>query len=254
MSSEISILDTTKQIDLSNSKEDVAAVIMKSIAGIVPFGGAFGEIISTIIPNQKMERVVDFLKILAYKLENAERRIEQEEVKTAEYADLLEDAINQASRATTPERLDYLATMMKNGVTKEDLDHFAKKRLLSLLGQLNDAEIILLKSYAFRIRHAGVEPYKDFYETHKNLLEPLPPARIGSQLSQDVVNQKAMRFNYETNLEKLGLIEDRFENIKEGVLPKFDSKTGRVKSKSRACTSLGMLLLDHLDSLPPQSS
>jgi hypothetical protein len=117
-------------------------LFVKGIFGIVPFGSPIVEAITTVIPNQKLERLVDFVQILNYKIKNAERKIEDHELKTEEFTDLLEDALGQASRALSKERLEYIASLLKNSLTDEELEHFGKKKLLSLLNELNDAEVI----------------------------------------------------------------------------------------------------------------
>jgi hypothetical protein len=48
------------------------------------------------------------------------------------------------------ERKEYIANLLKNSLTREDLDHAGKKKLLSLLGELLDPEIILLYYYSIQ--------------------------------------------------------------------------------------------------------
>jgi hypothetical protein len=43
------------------------------------------------------------------------------------------------------ERRDYIASFLKNGLTNEEMTHVQQKKLLSILGELNDAEIIFLR-------------------------------------------------------------------------------------------------------------
>ncbi len=88
------------------------ALFVKNIFGIVPFGSPIGEAITKVIPNQKLERLVDFVQVLNYKIKNAERKIEEHELKTEEFTDLLEDALGQASRAFSKERLEYIASLL----------------------------------------------------------------------------------------------------------------------------------------------
>jgi hypothetical protein len=63
------------------------------------------------------------------------------------------------------------------------------------------------------------------------------------------MNKKALRDGYVANLKMLGLIEDKFDRVKEKEGPKFDEKTGKLKSKNTSATGLGRLLLEHLDLL-----
>jgi hypothetical protein len=242
-----SITDTNKEINLETNREDMMALFVKGIFGIVPFGSPIVEAITTVIPNQKLERLVDFVQILNYKIKNAERKIEDHELKTEEFTDLLEDALGQASRALSKERLEYIASLLKNSLTDEELEHFGKKKLLSLLNELNDAEVIWLRSYAFKIRHTMSEDYKQYFETHKKVLQPYNPSMRYLNVPQEIINKDAIMQSYINNLLKLNLIKEKFEKRRDGRRLKFDEKTGKIKSSDIYCSSLGEMLLKYID-------
>lgn len=107
-----------------------------------------GSAIAFVIPNQKIDRVVIGLNLLFDKVKYLEQDLVEEKLKTETFQDLLEDGVFQFARALTPERREYIANLLKNGLTEEELDHLAKKRLLFLLNELNDAEIIILYYYS----------------------------------------------------------------------------------------------------------
>lgn len=243
MSEEISIIDTEKEISLETNKEDLMALFLKSIFGVVPFGSPIGESISAIIPHQKLDRLIDFVKILNYKLKNAERKIEEHELKTAEFTDLLEDAYLQASRALSKERIEYIASLLKNSLTDEEIEHLGKKKLVSLLAELNDSEIIWLKNFSFYTRNVGVPEYKEFYDKHEKVLKPIP-VYLGSDDNQ--VEKNALQKSYKDNLLQLGLLKEKF-SLKRGGIPEFDENTGKIKVSRMDCTRLGRLLLRYLD-------
>jgi hypothetical protein len=150
----------SSEVDLSTNESDYFAFLVKrfgnlgavlSGAGLVGPGvpvvaSILGEVIALKIPEQKMDRVIRFLKILAERLNQLNDDV-KERIKTDEFSDLLEDAIPQAARALSEERREYVADLLKNSLTENDLDHLGKKKLLSLLATVNDAEIILLKFY-----------------------------------------------------------------------------------------------------------
>ena len=244
MENQISIVDTEQEVSLETNKEDMMSLFVKSVFGIIPFGSPIGEAITTVIPNQKLERVVDFVHILNYKIKNAERKIEEQELKSTEFTDLLEDALGQASRALSKERLEYIASLLKNSLTEEELEHTEKKKLLALLNELNDAEIIWLKNYSHRVRSFGSLEYKEFYENHRKILEPVR-VRIGSGTEQ--VNKNALQKSYKENLLNLGLIEEDFKSVKKGELPELDEKTGKMKANGFSGNALGRLLLKYID-------
>ena len=168
----LSIVDSEQKIDLENNKSDKTVIGLKTILEVVPFGSLFSEIITNVIPNQRMERVVLFVEILNEKLKYLEKDVVEQKTKTEEFTDLLQDGIQQASRALTEDRLEYIALLLKNSLTDEELEHLEKKKLLSLLNQLNDTEIIWLKKYSMD------KWDESFFEKHQHIFEP-PDTRVG---------------------------------------------------------------------------
>jgi hypothetical protein len=108
MNGEFSITDTEKEIDLESNKSDAVAIGVKSILGIVPFGSLISEIATTVIPNQKTERIVLFVEVLNEKLKYLNKEVVELKTKSEEFADLLQDGFIQASRALSRERLNIL--------------------------------------------------------------------------------------------------------------------------------------------------
>ena len=247
MENQLSIVDTEQEINLETNKEDMMSLFVKSIFGIVPFGSPIGEAITAVIPHQKLERVVDFVQVLNYKIKNAERKIEEHELKSKEFTDLLEDALGQASRALSRERLEYIASLVKNSLTHQELKHIEEKRLLSLLNELNDAEIIWLKSYSLN-NAVGSSEYGDFYQNHEDILKPVS-IRFGvpENITQELYDKEAIQKSYQNNLLNLRLISESFKSVKKGEVPEFDGRTGKIKLSHYNCSNLGRLLLRYID-------
>lgn len=248
METHISILDTNQEISLKTSKEDMMALLAKSIFSLVPFGAPIGEAITAVIPDQKLERVINFVQVLNYKITNAERKIEEHELKTEEFTDLLEDALGQASRSLSDERREYIASLLKNSLTKDKLSHVEEKRLLSLLNELNDAEIIWLKSYSLN-KSIGSQEYGEFFEVHKDILEPVRILYGGGpgSIPQELFDKEAIQNSYQNNLVNLRLISESFKSVANGEVPEFDGETGKMKVRGYYCSSLGELLLRYID-------
>ena len=104
------------------------------------------EIIGNVIPNQRVERIVRFVKELENRLGKLEAENLQAKVTDPAVVDLLEDAFIQASRATSEDRITHIDEVIANGITSDELNKAEVKRMLWLLGQLNDAEIVILRS------------------------------------------------------------------------------------------------------------
>ena len=219
---------------------DHVSKLARAVAGAVPFvGSTIAEVIDHTIPNQRLDRIVAFVK----RLEERLREIEESEasglLETPEAIDLLEEGMFQAARALTDERLERIARLLRNSLTSEDMEHLEKKTLLELLSRVNDAELIILQSYAL---HPQVR--RDFFEQHTDVLSGVR-AHLAS--SQEDIDRAAIRETYRRKLRELGLITPRFRQARRGELPEWDIKTGMIKTTGDRLTPLGRLLLRHLD-------
>jgi hypothetical protein len=128
---------------------------------------------------------------------------------------------------------------MKNGLTRDDLTHIDKKTLLSSLGEVNDAEIIILKFHTLIGKRQ-----RDFAERHRESLAS-ESAMMGS--GRDVIDRATIRDSYTQNLARLGLLLPKYQTAKKGELPDFDRRTGTLRSTGYEVTALGRLLLRYLD-------
>jgi len=235
-----SIIANDEEVKLKTNKADIAALLVKGTVGVIPlWGPMIAETLTAIIPNQKMDRVISFLSILEYKLKDIEGDVLKQKMQTEEFTDLLEDGFVQASRALSEERKQYIASMLKNGLSSEELDHLEKKTLLQILGQLNDAELIILKAES--LPHDKIA---DFWKTHESSLDYNRPT-FGC--GQEVVDKAAVRNTFRQHLVQLGLLGPRYSKPKKGEMPEFDDRTGALKASSYSVTSLGDLLLRYVD-------
>lgn len=146
MVEKLSIITGDEEIEIESNKSDYAALLIKGLLGVAPIvGPIMAETLANSIPNQKLDRVIEFTKILESKLNRLDESVIRIKFKTEKFTDLLEDALLQASRAFTNERRQYLATFLATSITTDEALHLQEKRILAVLGELNDAEIIALK-------------------------------------------------------------------------------------------------------------
>lgn len=199
--------------DLDENSIDLAAKLAKGVLGIAPgIGTTAAELVGYIIPNLREDRMVDFLRKLTIRVNDLEDFIRR--MNEPENIDLTEEALIQASRASTEERREYLANLLKNSLTKHEIEHSEKKKLFYLLDQLNDQEVILLKFYSLGIRTQQDHPFK---EKHKDII--IPP----SDYTQDMINKASFFYTYINTLDTLGLVDKQgskdFKRIPEIVTP-----------------------------------
>ena len=223
---------------------DTLAILAKGFLGALPYVGPLvAEIVGATIPNQRIDRIESLLKYLELKiqaLEEDKRKI-KERVSSQEFVDLIEDAFIQTSRALSEERREYIASLLKNSLKDDELRHIEYKRLLSILGELNDLEILILKSKTIESSHTR---HNKFWETHKNALMP-PMLHLGS--TQEEIDKHAIYQTHRVHLTNLGLLKVKFKRAKKDEFPEFDKETGMIKAQGYGITNLGRLLLRSID-------
>ncbi len=228
-------------MDTKTSATDIKVSIAKGIVGIAPFiGPLVAEIIGNIIPNQRIDRLGSFIQMLDDKLAQIDKPTIEAKLNTPEYIDLLEDGFMAAARALSKERREQIASLFKNSLAKPDLAASQAKKLLQLLSELSDAEIILLQFYA-----KLTSPDHDAYlAAHKDVIQG-PTAYI--RASPETLDQAALHETMKAHLLRLELIRPHFRTPQSGHAPEFDNTTGMMKISSTGITWLGRLLLRIID-------
>jgi hypothetical protein len=118
------------------------------VLSVIPtIGSILAEAVKHSITNQRVDRMAHMLKIVDYQVSSLQRDFLELRMQTDEFRDLLEDALWQTTKALTEERRAYIASLLKNSITSDELSHEQEKSLLSLLGELNDSELIILGWY-----------------------------------------------------------------------------------------------------------
>lgn len=217
-------------------KTDLGVALGKGIVGGIPIvGPLIAEIVGHVIPNQRIDRLEKFLRILDEKVKDVDsdrlrRRFDEEQ-----FVDLLEDGMLHASRALTENRREYIASVIEGGIKDEELEAEKKKILLRLLSELNDTEVIMLQSYGVHPEHRD-----DFFERHQNVLIPPHPTM---ESDNEEFEDQAIFDAQKVHLERLGLLRRRFKKTPKGKMPEFDNRTGMIKAQGYEITALGRLLL-----------
>ena len=234
------ILQSYQEQLMDTKATDIIAILAKGGLGAIPiYGPIFAEIIGSLIPNQRIDRIFSLLKALESKIDEKEKAKVEKRMLEEKSIDLMEDGFMQAARALSEERIEYIASLLKNSLTDEDLEHIQYKRLLFILGELNDVEVLMLKSYSM----IWVKRREFEKKPQDVLTEPIVLYRDPQEKSDKHTIYKT----YEANLVRLGLLSIRFEEPKPGELPEFDETTGTMKAQGYDITSLGMLLLRTID-------
>lgn len=229
------------QIDLSANRTDHLASSMRGVLGFVPWiGPIMAELLDYVIPNQRVDRIARYTIALAHRLDSIERERMEQACADPAFVDLFEDGLHQAVRALTQERLEHIADLIKNSLNSEQGQYISDKHLLNLLGEINDIELLLVIFHSITDR----EKAQQFWTDHQAALD-MPSATLGS--SQEDFEKHTLFESYRQHLARVGLLSPRFKRPKKGELPEFDERTGAMKASGYQVTSLGRLLLRHID-------
>lgn len=216
---------------------DYVASLAKALLGEVPFAGSLlVELAGAVIPNQRMERIVEYTKALERRLARLEQGFVRSQLTNESFTDLMEEGLRQAARSLTDERRDYIASLVASSLSSADIAYEESKRLLRILGEINDVEVIWLR---FFLKPATSED-QPFREKHKAILTRVA-AHIGAP--QEVLDGATLQSSYKEHLTQLGLLERRYQTDVHSKQPVFDSSTGGMKVRGYRLTTLGRLLL-----------
>lgn len=237
----------SQELQLGNNTTDLIASVGKGVAGAVPvIGPVIAEVIGNIIPNQRIDRITEFIRLLDERLKHFEQARLDERFRQPEAIDLLEDAFFQAARATSHERLEHIANVVAHGISAEELNQAETKRMLWLLGQLNDQEIVILRG-KLAMTNTDFKKDAEFRDKHESLLSPNMTTMSSDNREFE---EAALKDSYRTHLHDLGLLQSRFWKLRKGELPEFDDKTGMMKTSGTDVTRLGRMLLRYLNIIP----
>jgi Spy/CpxP family protein refolding chaperone len=186
--------------DVDETDLDRAISASTLALSVIPtIGPLIAEAVKHGIPNQRIDRIARMLKFLDRQVADMQEGLREQRMRTDEFRDLLEDALWQTTRTLTDERRAYIASILKNSIKGDDLAHEQEKELLSLLGQLNDSELIILGWYG--TEYVG-EKADEYFRRHQEVLySPL----IQTNASEEELRDAALKEVYRAKLRRLGL-------------------------------------------------
>jgi hypothetical protein len=174
---------------------------------------------------QRLDRVVDFLRLMEGNFQRRATNLEtvKKHLRDEYGIDLLEEGMLQAARAVSEERRRRLANLLTTSFSQEDLKYAESKKMLNLLRDLTDPELLMLVFYATPPA-MGSEYHNRLTEMHPDVLQP---ADLSLGTSQDEIDLGALQDSYKNTLLRLDVLEE-------------EKKILRI-------TSLGELLLRYVD-------
>ena len=220
--------DKIENKNLETSRKDLMAALARGVASAVPFaGGLIAEVIDQVIPKQRIDRLVDYLKLLDDTLRrlNADLQMVKDRLYENEGLDLFEEGLLQASRSISEERRRRLANLLAKSLSQEELKYAESKKLLNLLRELTDPEVLILLYYSEQPTF-GSEYHKQLSLKHPDILQPVSRS-FG--VSQEEIDKGSLQDSYKNTLIRMGLLQE--------------------KGRSISITSLGKLLLRYIEKI-----
>lgn len=215
-----------------NAKDRLIAATRGALAAVPFAGGLLGELVAEVIPGLRQDRIVAYLRLLEERVAAMEAADAKAALANPEKIDLMERGAFQAARATSPERIGQIVEVVARGLEAEEVEVIRRKRLLGLLGEIDEDEAAILTAYGYS--YAGGDG-----NAFAAISRPGPP-HMGA--GREVIEQNHLYELGKDHLLRLGLLEQNYGNIKKGQLPEFDAKTGSFKGRAQI-SYLGRLLL-----------
>lgn len=201
-------MSTLDDMTLEETDADKNRGYFLATLGCIPgIGSLVSEIASNVIPDQRYNRLVEYLKILSSKIELLEEE-KQNRIKNNVYClDLVEEGFYQAARALSEERQEQIAEAVKNGIDDDNCEFTTSKHLLKLYSELDAEEVIWLKYYSYRTSYEAA-PFK---EKHTELLVVEHAVNSDSFDVREKCKRKEMlNESYKAHLERLNLIKKSY--------------------------------------------
>ncbi len=226
--------------DLDPNEIDALAATGRALISAIPMvGGIIGEIITQRLPAQRQDRIVDYIRDLnelVVQLKLSVEQIYSDPVRI----DLIEEGGFQAARALSKDRISQIAMVVANGLVADDALEIRRKRLLTLLGQLDDDEVLILNAYG---QSYGTGDY-----THFDAINRPDHVHMGSSVQE--VDANSLFDAGEAKLLRLGLLKKNYGQVARGAIPEFDTSKGDFKHHLEV-SYLGRMLLRSLGKPSP---
>ena len=195
-------------------------------------GGPLAEVLTATIPRLRQERIVAYLRQLEARLTTLEHERVNNILSDPEAIDLVESGGYLAARAVTSERLSRITELVFRGLEADEAGEIRRKRLLGLLGEIDDDEFLLLNAYGQSYGGDGSEAW--------DALDRPEPAHLGSSWAQ--LDRAQLYEAGRKRLLRLGLLQRNYGHVKRGEYPPFDAQSGGFKSRIEI-SYLGRMLL-----------
>ena len=136
--------------------------VVKAAISVIPIiGGPISSLVNDYIPNKKLKRLLDFTKQLSENIERFKDEIDEEFVKTDEFAYLFEQTYKLVLENYQKEKLDSLLALLVNSLRGQDLKADTTEYYLKKIETLSPLHLGLLRFMSFPVdcfAELGIKP------------------------------------------------------------------------------------------------
>ncbi len=232
--------------DIKQKGKDTFLGFAKAGINLIPLAGTFiAETVSNIIPNQRLDRVCKYLEIISKKISelSESEKVFRQLMDDKNILFLFEKSIKYSSETINENKYDYYAEFIISSVNDKTTEQMQKERMLDILSELNEIEIILLIYYSLSMMTLAEKEKNEFIQKNKAILFPRPQT-----MTEPVEKGYAYKFQqqYIENLEKFHLISRELEVDNRSQIPKIDPFSRRFETSSPRITTIGDLLINFI--------
>ena len=218
--------------DLAYNNRDKVTSVIKGVTGAIPIAGPMiSEILGSVIPQQRLDRVIEFSGYLEESIIQLGMDIEnlQEKLNGPEYSSFFYKSCICAADSTTHNRVSMIRNVFIKGITDINQDVLRYESVLTLLNKLNEIEFTYL--YMYHLLKWDIVKFKEYQSQNGGLI--LYPTIVGG-MSQEEKDKENAKLIYSNNLLSLGLLEMEYD------------KTGKGKYK---CSQIGDMLIRYVNGI-----
>jgi hypothetical protein len=135
--------------NLTANNTDYGVAFAKSVVGVVPVAGPFFSELVGLIPGQRADRVVAYVRALGVRVHQLEELVDLAKLdKARERVRLFELGGQAAQGATSDERIDRIVHIVAEGLSADEKTALDQARVLRLLSSIDDYKLALLVDFA----------------------------------------------------------------------------------------------------------
>ena len=221
--------------NMETSPRDRAIALVKNLSSFLPgLGPLIAGIVLDDIPRQRTDRIQEFVEQLSSKVDGLDQKLAGC-VPGSASLDILEEGMAASAKAFSAKQRARIASLVGYGLADSDRRHIETVRLLDLLAELDDTQVILLAAHsltyrwdhAFNMRHLAT------------LRQPLPSLAS----PQEEHDEKTVRDLGIQQLVGLGLLRVRMHTSRSRSLSHPEFEQVQTKASGVEISPLGELLL-----------